>query len=81
MRSKEGPVDYRFFPEPDLPPLIITDEKLARVKADMPEHPEETMARLPREYGIPESVGRWLVCAPGGAAGMYFTLSLLDVGV
>lgn len=70
LRGKEGAVDYRFFPEPDLPPLVITDQKLAALEADMPELPEETMSRLPLEYGIADSVARWLVCAPGGAVGL-----------
>ena len=70
MRGKEGAVDYRFFPEPDLPPLVITDQKLAALEADMPELPEETMSRLPLDCGIADSVARWLVCAPGGAVGL-----------
>ena len=46
MRTKEGEADYRYFPEPDLPPLNITPEMIARVRARMPELPAQKEARL-----------------------------------
>lgn len=46
MRTKEGEADYRYFPEPDLPPLNITPEMIARVRAKMPELPAQKEARL-----------------------------------
>lgn len=45
MRTKEGEADYRYFPEPDLPPLDITPEWIERVKARMPELPEAKRGR------------------------------------
>ena len=46
MRSKEDSLDYRYFPEPDLPPVVLTEEWLARVKAQMPEMPASKEARF-----------------------------------
>ena len=46
MRSKEDAHDYRYFPDPDLPPLIITPEWMAEVQADMPELPEQMRQRF-----------------------------------
>lgn len=45
MRTKEGEADYRYFPEPDLPPLDITPEWIARVRARMPELPAQKLER------------------------------------
>ena len=53
MRSKEEAHDYRYFPEPDLPPLVIDEARLARVRATMPELPEARSRRFSAEYGIP----------------------------
>jgi aspartyl-tRNA(Asn)/glutamyl-tRNA(Gln) amidotransferase subunit B len=53
MRSKEEAHDYRYFPEPDLPPLVIGEPRIERVKVDMPELPEARSRRLVAEYGIP----------------------------
>ena len=52
MRSKEEANDYRYFPDPDLLPLIITDADKARVKATMPELQEAMKARLEVNYGL-----------------------------
>ena len=49
-RSKEGSHDYRYFPEPDLPPLILEREYLDRVKKEMPELPSARRARMQKEY-------------------------------
>lgn len=46
-------MDYRYFPDPDLLPLEISDEWLDRVKAEMPELPEELRARLEKDFGLP----------------------------
>jgi aspartyl-tRNA(Asn)/glutamyl-tRNA(Gln) amidotransferase subunit B len=52
MRSKEEANDYRYFPDPDLLPLIVTEEDKARVKANMPELPEAMKARFEADYGL-----------------------------
>jgi aspartyl-tRNA(Asn)/glutamyl-tRNA(Gln) amidotransferase subunit B len=53
MRSKEEAHDYRYFPEPDLPPLIVSDEFVERVRAEMPELPEARRRRFMDQYGLP----------------------------
>lgn len=52
MRSKEEAHDYRYFPEPDLPPLIVSDELIAGVKKSMPELPEARRRRFSEEYEL-----------------------------
>ncbi|MFW5759741.1 MAG: Asp-tRNA(Asn)/Glu-tRNA(Gln) amidotransferase subunit GatB [Cyclobacteriaceae bacterium] len=54
MRSKEQLTDYRYFPEPDLSPLIISDEWLESVKANMPAMPEELLQELLGDFQLPE---------------------------
>ncbi|MEJ7807360.1 MAG: Asp-tRNA(Asn)/Glu-tRNA(Gln) amidotransferase subunit GatB, partial [Telluria sp.] len=54
MRSKEDAQDYRYFPDPDLPPLLISDEWIGRIKADMPELPAAMRARFVGAYALPE---------------------------
>jgi aspartyl-tRNA(Asn)/glutamyl-tRNA(Gln) amidotransferase subunit B len=54
MRSKEEAHDYRYFPEPDLPPLLVDDARVARVRETMPELPEARRRRFVGQYGIPE---------------------------
>jgi aspartyl-tRNA(Asn)/glutamyl-tRNA(Gln) amidotransferase subunit B len=55
MRTKEMANDYRYFPDPDLPPVYISDEWLARLKADMPALPKEITAKLIADFGISNS--------------------------
>ncbi|MGH9882209.1 MAG: Asp-tRNA(Asn)/Glu-tRNA(Gln) amidotransferase subunit GatB, partial [Pyrinomonadaceae bacterium] len=52
MRSKEEAHDYRYFPEPDLPPLIVSDEFVERVCASMPELPDARRRRFCEQYGL-----------------------------
>ncbi|MFK3741203.1 Asp-tRNA(Asn)/Glu-tRNA(Gln) amidotransferase subunit GatB [Massilia sp. TN1-12] len=54
MRSKEDAQDYRYFPDPDLPALTISQDWIERVKADMPELPAAMRARFTGDYGLPE---------------------------
>lgn len=54
MRSKEDAQDYRYFPEPDLVPIVISDEWLQATKGNQPELRDEKMARYKEEYDIPE---------------------------
>ena len=53
MRSKENAQDYRYFPDPDVPPLEISEEYLEQLRREQPEMAEEKMARYQREYGLP----------------------------
>ncbi|HKS08655.1 MAG TPA: Asp-tRNA(Asn)/Glu-tRNA(Gln) amidotransferase subunit GatB [Pyrinomonadaceae bacterium] len=52
MRSKEEAHDYRYFPEPDLPPLIVSQEFVDSVRGSMPELPEQKLKRFAEEYGL-----------------------------
>jgi aspartyl-tRNA(Asn)/glutamyl-tRNA(Gln) amidotransferase subunit B len=54
MRSKEEAHDYRYFPEPDLPPLIIDEAWQEEIRASMPELPEAKKDRFIQQYGLPE---------------------------
>lgn len=54
MRSKEEAHDYRYFPEPDLPPLQVSESWKAEIRSSMPELPEARKARLIREFELPE---------------------------
>ena len=54
MRVKEDAEDYRYFPEPDLVPLYIDDAWKERVRASIPELPDERRKRYVEEYGLPE---------------------------
>lgn len=55
MRSKEDAHDYRYFPDPDIPPIIFTEEELDAIKASLPEMPEERKERYMSEYGMKEA--------------------------
>jgi aspartyl-tRNA(Asn)/glutamyl-tRNA(Gln) amidotransferase subunit B len=54
MRSKEDAADYRYFPDPDLPPLVIAPEWVERVRSEMTELPRVMAARFVADYGLPE---------------------------
>ena len=54
MRTKEDAADYRYFPDPDLPPLVVADSWVQEVKATMPELPRAMAARFVESYGLPE---------------------------
>lgn len=53
MRTKEEANDYRYFPDPDLLPLAISEADISAVKAEMPELPEAMQARFQAQYGLP----------------------------
>jgi aspartyl-tRNA(Asn)/glutamyl-tRNA(Gln) amidotransferase subunit B len=53
MRGKEAAHDYRYFPDPDLVPVLVDDDMLERMGAELPEFPEDRSARFVSEYGIP----------------------------
>ena len=52
MRSKENAHDYRYMPEPDLPPIVTTDEEIERFRSELPELPDARRARLEKEDGL-----------------------------
>ena len=64
MRSKEEAHDYRYFPEPDLPPLKISRAWVERIKGQMPEMPEQAQIRLVEKYGLPEYDAGLLTLTP-----------------
>lgn len=55
MRSKEEAHDYRYFPEPDIPPVIVTDEMLEEIRLEIPELPEQRRKRYTKTFKLPES--------------------------
>lgn len=54
MRTKEAANDYRYFPEPDLPPIFVTEEKIAEIKSQMPPLPDELFKKYTQELKLPE---------------------------
>ncbi|MET1114016.1 MAG: Asp-tRNA(Asn)/Glu-tRNA(Gln) amidotransferase subunit GatB [Comamonas sp.] len=54
MRTKEDAADYRYFPDPDLPPLVVAQSWVEEVRASMPELPRQRAARFVADYGLPE---------------------------
>ncbi|MHB9131881.1 MAG: Asp-tRNA(Asn)/Glu-tRNA(Gln) amidotransferase subunit GatB [Armatimonadota bacterium] len=60
MRSKEESHDYRYFPDPDLVPMVFTDAQLAELKAHLPELPADRRQRFMTEYGLSEYDARIL---------------------
>ena len=74
MRTKEMANDYRYFPDPDLPPLYISDEWLAELKAAMPALPREITAKLVADFGITAAEAG--IFADDAALLKYFNLAL-----
>jgi len=68
MRTKEDAQDYRYFPDPDLPPLMIGQDWIERVKASMPELPAAMRERFVKDYGLPEYDALILTASQGMAA-------------
>jgi aspartyl-tRNA(Asn)/glutamyl-tRNA(Gln) amidotransferase subunit B len=68
MRSKEDAQDYRYFPDPDLPPLVISPAWIAEVKAALPELPAAMKARFVAQYGLPAYDATTLTATRGLAA-------------
>ena len=61
MRTKEGAQDYRYFPEPDLPPFIIKMERIEEIKITIAELPREKCSRFIKDYGLSEYDAKILV--------------------
>ena len=70
MRSKEDSADYRYFPDPDLPPLCISEQWIEDTRAQMPELPRRMAERFVADYGLPEYDATTLTQTP--AMGAYF---------
>jgi len=68
MRGKEGDVDYRYVPEPDLPPLSLPEERVEAVRRELPELPHRVEERLRREHGLSRYDARRLAAYPERAA-------------
>jgi aspartyl-tRNA(Asn)/glutamyl-tRNA(Gln) amidotransferase subunit B len=54
MRGKESAHDYRYFPEPDLPPVALSEERLAEIRTRLPELPDAKRERFVSDYGLPD---------------------------
>ena len=68
MRSKEDSADYRYFPDPDLPPLCISEQWIEQTRAQMPELPRAMAERFVQQYGLPEYDATTLTQSPAMAA-------------
>ncbi|HEY8497368.1 MAG TPA: Asp-tRNA(Asn)/Glu-tRNA(Gln) amidotransferase subunit GatB [Limnochordales bacterium] len=64
MRSKEEAHDYRYFPEPDLVPLVVDDAWIERLRAELPELPRARQARFVEQYGLPRYDAEVLTTSP-----------------
>ena len=77
MRGKELSDDYRYFPDPDLLPVVVTQELLAEIRATLPELPDAKRERYEGALGLDDRDARWLVADPDRAA--YFE-AVVDAG-
>ncbi len=64
LRSKEEAHDYRYFPEPDLVPVVPTEEMLAEARAALPELPAARIERYERDWGLPADTARLFAVEP-----------------
>ena len=78
MRTKEDSADYRYFPDPDLPPLVIAPQWIEEVKSQMPELPRAMAERFVRELGLPEYDATTLTQSKAMAA--YFEATVAVAG-
>jgi len=67
MRRKEAADDYRYFPDPDLPPLLLSEEEIKAIKQTMPELPQHQAARFSRDYGL-SSYDAQVLCSDSNVA-------------
>lgn len=72
MRSKEDAQDYKYFPEPDLPPIQLSDEYIQEIKDNLPELPEEKKARYVGEYGLTDYDAK-ILCSDKAFANLFDT--------
>jgi aspartyl-tRNA(Asn)/glutamyl-tRNA(Gln) amidotransferase subunit B len=66
LRAKEGEVDYRYMPDPDLPPLLIAEELVEHLKVTLPELPDDTVKRVTEAYGLSVKDAKTLVSLDDG---------------
>jgi aspartyl-tRNA(Asn)/glutamyl-tRNA(Gln) amidotransferase subunit B len=78
MRTKEDAADYRYFPDPDLPPLVVAPEWVERVRSQMAELPRVMAARFVKDYGLPGYDAATLTQSKAMAA--YFEATARDSG-
>jgi aspartyl-tRNA(Asn)/glutamyl-tRNA(Gln) amidotransferase subunit B len=78
MRSKEDAMDYRYFPDPDLPPLVISQDWIARVQAALPELPGAMRARFMQDYQLTEYDA--MVLTQSKAMAVYFEAVVTAAG-
>lgn len=78
QRKKESAHDYRYFPEPDIPPFVFTGDDIERLKADLPELPDAKEKRFMTEYGLPQADAVILVEDKETAA--YFEAVVSELG-
>jgi aspartyl-tRNA(Asn)/glutamyl-tRNA(Gln) amidotransferase subunit B len=78
QRSKEEAHDYRYFPEPDIPPIITSDEQIAKLKSHIPELPEVKQIRFEKEYSLSSYDAEILVREQSAAD--YFEQAVRDGG-
>jgi aspartyl-tRNA(Asn)/glutamyl-tRNA(Gln) amidotransferase subunit B len=79
MRTKEEAHDYRYFPDPDLLPLVVREEDIARIRADMPELPAERFRRLSEAFSLPPATATLLTA--NRAIADYFERATAGVSV
>lgn len=72
MRSKEDAQDYKYFPEPDLPPIQLSDEYIQEIKDNLPELPEEKKSRYVGEYGLTDYDAK-ILCSDKAFANLFDT--------
>ena len=78
MRTKEDAADYRYFPDPDLPPLVIAPEWIEEIRGSMPELPRTMAERFVNTYGLPEYDATTLTQSQQIAS--YFEATVKDCG-
>ncbi len=76
MRDKESAHDYRYFPDPDLPPVVISKEEVAEIKASLPALPNQLFDKFTKEYSLPEYDAELLTLEKSTAQ---FFIDLADV--
>src|SRR5216110_1419378 len=79
MRTKEDAHDYRYFPDPDLLPLVLREEQIRKIETEMPELPDATRERFARQYALP-AYDAGVLTASRAAAG-YFEALVRAAGV